>query len=331
MTIVSTYYATKKRRYGFHENWYTATVYIQNLALIDFLYCLVLMIKWVYEINMHIRHYANDENGNHNLYEKDTLFCNVFVHLQIFLGLCDKWAIVVIGITRAIAITNNLKWENICDRKRNVAAFILFPWIVSIVICYIYDGIYDGPDGTEDIFSRNMNTGVCAAVEIRAEDMFKYILNFSLETTLIIFSYLYIFFYVTKQSRLSKSNTSGNFFDQNIQRFRLRNIRAAKTMAMIAFSSIFLSLPMFVTILLYHMKTISNDSYSLWGLISLNIFILQYSNNLFIYVWRKDENMCAIMDIVPLVNPKCITKTQKHKMTERANEINECCNKKLIK
>ena len=80
---------------------------------------------------------------------------------------------------------------------------------------------------------------------------------------------------------------------------------------------------MFVTVLLYQLKMISSDTYSVWVIISLNILILQYSNNLFIYVWRKDENWSAIMDIVSLVYPKCITKTQKKNMNERVNEINQ--------
>ena len=104
---------------------------------------------------------------------------------------------------------------------------------------------------------------------------------------------------MTKESYQSKSNHATNS-DDDTQKIVSRNIRATKTMAMIAFSSILLSLPILVLILIYQDNKLSEDTYSLWSMIFYNVMIFQYSNNLFIYVWRKDENMLAIMDFLKL-------------------------------
>ena len=315
MTLVSTFYAKTKRKYGFLENWNTATIYIQNLAFIDLLYCLILLIKVIYDIIMHLEHYAKDARDKHQPYKEDAMFCKIFVHLQIFLGTCDKWAIVVIAITRAVAITNNRVWENICDKRRNVVIFVLFPWIWSLGFRFL---------GSNEMFSRNTNTGLCMPEETSRIVLFRFMLHFPVETIIITFSYLYILCYVKGNTQASKE-TDTVFFDENAKSIRKRNMRLVKTMALIAFSSIFLSLPYFVVVILYEMDKISTEAFSLWGLIAYNILIVQYSNNLFIYVWRKDENMWAIMDVIALIFPKCITKTQKQKMKERIDDSNKIC------
>ena len=309
VTLVSTYYARKKRRYGFHENWYTATIYIQNLALIDFLYCLIMLIRWFYFILLQIRQHYNDTKGHHEAYKKDTILCNIFNHLGIFLGTCDNYAIVLIALTRAVAITNNRRWENICDRKRNVAIFVVFPWIWSFVFRSLW---------SQELHSRNADTGFCSPEEITSIIVFRYIFHFPLESVIIFSSYLYIFFYVTRTSEAFNQNETV-FSGENVSLIRSRNIRLAKTMAMIAFSSILLGLPMFVTLLLAEMNMIDKHGHSLWLIITYNVLIIQFSNNLFIYVWRKDEHMCAIMDILSMIFPKCITTEQKIGIDERKN------------
>ena len=85
ITIISTYFAKWKRRYGFDENWRTSTVYIQNLAMINFMYCALKLFQKSYEIHMHLIRYNNDTNGGDTMeYEEDNSFCDIFAHLQIF-------------------------------------------------------------------------------------------------------------------------------------------------------------------------------------------------------------------------------------------------------
>ena len=307
MTIISTYFAKWKRRYGFDKNWRTSTVYIQNLAIINFMYCFLKLFQKSYEIQMHLTRFANSTIGGDNMeYEEDSSFCDIFAHLQIFLGNCDKWAIVVIALIRSFAITNNRKWETICERKRNVCSIVVCPWLLGGIGEFF---------GIKETYTRNENTGVCILKNVNPEIAFKYIIRFSLQSLIIISSYIYIYCYVAKQSR-SKESLHARFGQEQSNISRSRNIGLAKTMSMIGFSSIFLSLPMMFVFILFLIDKIDSNSYSLLGLICYNIMILQYSNNLFIYVWRKDEHMHAILDLLSWMFPFCFRKSHHRKSEE---------------
>ena len=306
ITIISTYFAKWKKRYGFDKNWRTSTVYIQNLAMINFMYCVLKVFQKSYEIKMHLSRYNNDTIGGDNMeYEEDSSFCDIFAHLQIFLANCDKWAIVVLALIRSFAITNNRTWENICERKRNVCSIVVCPWILGGIGEFF---------GIKETYTRNANTGVCILKNVDPEIAFKYIIRYSLQSLLIISSYIYIYCYVAKQS---KESLHVQFGQDQSNLSRSRNIGLAKTMSMIGFSSILLSLPMMLVFLLFLIDKIDSNSYSLWGLICYNIMIIQYSNNLFIYVLRKDEHMYAILDLLPLMFPFCFRKAHQRKLEER--------------
>ena len=137
-----------------------------------------------------------------------------------------------------------------------------------------------------------------------------------MQSLLIISSYIYIYCYVAKQSR-SKESLHIQFGQDQSNLSRSRNIGLAKTMSMIGFSSILLSFPMMFVFLLFLIDKIDSNSYSLWGLICYNIMIIQYSNNLFIYVLRKDEHMYAILDLLSLMFPFCFRKAYRRKSEER--------------
>ena len=154
---------------------------------------------------------------------------------------------------------------------------------------------------------------------VNAEIAFKYIIRYSLQSLLIILSYIYIYCYVKKQSR-SKESLHAQFGQEQSNLSRSRNIGLAKTMSMIGFSSILLSFPMMFVFLLFLIDKIDSNSYSLWGLICYNIMIIQYSNNLFIYVWRKDEHMHAILDLLSWMFPFCFRILHHRKFEERTKD-----------
>ena len=72
--------------------------------------------------------------------------------------------------------------------------------------------------------------------------------------------------------------------------------------------------------LLFETEKLNEATYSHLCLLVYNVWILQHSINLFIYVWRKDENMCAIMDVILIVFPNLVSKSQKKKMDKRMRD-----------
>lgn len=147
LTIVGFYYVKHKRRYRFHENWQTSNIYIFNLAIIDLCFCICITIQVFSAIS-----FMSFENGHRTYYDPESLWCTFSAGFQTFFGVLDSLAITLISLTRAIAVTNNSRWETFCEKKANVIIVFLFPWILSAMV---YLPFYQVK------LSRNVNTGVC--------------------------------------------------------------------------------------------------------------------------------------------------------------------------
>ena len=302
VTIFAFYYAKRKRRHGFHESWCTSTIYVVNLAIIDFLYCLAMLVQYFL-----VLYYTTYEDDNIIFNDTSVWWCTLFFHIQSLLAALDSSAISFISLMRAVAVTSNRKWETLCERKRNVFIFLLCPWIFTLVL---YAPIF------QKLFKRNQEMGWCNPVIQDSTSWYvenaRYVIH-GVVGVPIILSYIYIYWYVSKHSRASKqSNFVLTEDDSNI--VNSRNIQIAKTMAIVAFSSIFLFLPCLLLQILHNLNKIDEHSYTLAAIITHDIFILQYCINLFIYIWRKDDYKRAIIDTFNMVIPTSMQKkeTQRH-------------------
>ena len=298
LTIVSFYYAKHKRRYRFYENWQTSNIYIVNLAIIDFGFCVCIQIQAFSAIS-----FISYENGHRTYDDPDSLWCTFSTHLQLFFGCLDSSAIGLISLTRAIAVTNNKRWEIFCEKKRNVWIVILFPWILSTIL-YI--------PAFQVRLSRDLETGYCYP---KLEELTTWYVKtirlvvHGVMAITIIMSYSYIFFYISKHTRASK-RSSLMLKNENSKLVHSRNIQIAKTMAIVSFSSIFLLIPWCVVQILHVINNIDPEAYTVWHVVTYAILILQYSVNIFIYVWRKDEYRRALTDVLFVILPKCLRKNR---------------------
>ena len=296
LTIVGFYYAKHKRRYKFHENWRSSIIYIINLSVIDFFFCACIQIQVFAALS-----FVSYENGHRIYHDPDSLWCTFSTHSQIFFGILDSSAIALISLTRAFALTNNSQWELICEKKRYVSTFIAFPWIFSILLYFPAFG---------HVFARDVATGFCYP-KIHASwyvENIRYIIH-GTSAIAILFSYCYIYFYVSKYS---KEQNKFNLNSANSKSIHSRNVQIAKTMAIVSFSSIVLMLPWSVVQILHASHMITPETYSLLHVVTYAILILQYSINMFIYVWRKDAYTKAIMDVVYIFLPNFIRKRRRN-------------------
>ena len=294
LTIFSLYYAKRKRRYNFHENWCTSTIYIINLSFIDFLFCVVMLIQFFSAF-----HFMNYDDGKIIFKDTEIWWCTLTVHFQTLLGALDGSAIALISLTRAVAITSNQRWETLCEKKRNVFIFLLSPWIFTLALY--------APTFQQTYKRSQERMGFCYPV--MENSTFGYVEHthvryviYGIIAIAIILSYLYILCYVSRASK--RSNFVLTTKDAEI--INTRNIQIAKTMAIVAFSSIFLFLPWLLVQILRTLKRIDEDTYILSAVITFEIMILQYSINMFIYVWRKDEYRRAIIDGITMIIPKYV-------------------------
>ena len=290
VTILALYYAKRKRRYGFHENWCTSTIYVINLAFIDFMFCVTMLIQVSTPL-----YYMSYEDDHIIFNDTDVWGCTLVTHMQILFGSLDGSAIACISVMRAIAVTSNQKWETLCERKRNVFIFLLSPWFFTLVI-------YAPTFG--QLFKRNRETGYCLPVMEDSTSWYvenvRYVIHGIVGTTIIL-SYFYILCYVSRHSRASKDS---HFIltREDSKLVNSRNIQIAKTMAIVAFSSIFLFLPWLLVQILHNLNRIDEDAYILCSMITYAILSLQYCINMFIYVWKKDGYRQAILDGFTICN-----------------------------
>ena len=310
LTIVSSVIARKRNKYGFRQTWNTSTLHVLNLSIIDFLYSMTCFVHIIYVVCHYARQGMITENGINEIQYRDEQYCTFLRQLQIFLSTGNKWSISLIAVTRTFAIINNKRWENFCDKKRNVVSIILIPWILSILLSSF---------GFQERYNRDKHLLVCVPEKHSSVIPFRFLLLFPIETSIIILSYLCMYFYVAKQSRAYQRKYL-SFNEDTGRLIRARNIRLAKTMGIIGLSSVILCLPVVVVELLFEMEKLNDATYSHLCLLVYNVWILQHSINLFIYVWRKDENMCAIMDVILTIFPNLVSKSQKRKMDKRMRE-----------
>ena len=252
-------------------------------------------------------YYMTYEDDNIIFNDTGVWWCTLLTHMQTFLGALDSSAIAFISLMRAVAVTNNRKWETLCERKSTVIIFLLCPWIFVLVL---YAPIF------QRLFKRNQDIGWCNPVIEDSISWYgenaRYVIH-GVVGVAIVPSYIYIFWYVSKHSRSSKqSNFILTTEDSNL--VNSRTIQIAKTMAIVAFSSIFLFLPWLLVQILHNLNKIDEDAYTLAAIITHDIFILQYCINLVIYIWRKDGYRRAIIDTFNMVIPTSMRRkeTQRH-------------------
>ena len=94
LTIASVIYAKLKSRHEFHEvtQWRSKTVFIINLAVVDFSYCFLVVLMCVHALALYLKE---------DLRESASLSCKIFVIGIQQLATIDGWCIALIAFTRA--------------------------------------------------------------------------------------------------------------------------------------------------------------------------------------------------------------------------------------
>ena len=112
--------AKLKRKCDFHNSWNVVTLFIFNLALVDFLSSLNMTI--IYFQFVFTPSYINDKP-----------LCIGLITFRDIMVLINASAIACIAIVRVIGVTKNIEWENFCDNSSNVNGVVILTWIVGFL------------------------------------------------------------------------------------------------------------------------------------------------------------------------------------------------------
>ena len=107
VTLFVFQYAKLKRKYSFHSSWNVITLFIFNLAFVDFLSSLNMTLIYVQFVFAPAA--INDKS-----------VCVGLITIRDILVLINASAISCIAIVRVIGVTKNIEWENFCDNSSNV-------------------------------------------------------------------------------------------------------------------------------------------------------------------------------------------------------------------
>ena len=105
-------------KYRFHKTWNHVTVFIWNLALIDFLSAVNMTL--IYSLFVF---YPKGINIS--------ALCIPIVILRDIFVLISASSIACISIVTLIGVTKNTMWKNFCDKSSNVTGIIVLAWVIG--------------------------------------------------------------------------------------------------------------------------------------------------------------------------------------------------------
>ena len=184
LTLVAIPHAASHKRYGFHRNYYTTTVFVLHLAFVDLCCCIILGPIYV---SMYLP----------QIWPWGASFCQLVYPIILFFTFIDWASLGLIACTRCINLIKPLTWGNFCDKKRNLLLITLIIWI--------FGGLWTVPDILEPtvILGWNCENGQCSTIKTESVPILSKLVGlvYVVPSTVVIVSYLIILCHVRKSSK----------------------------------------------------------------------------------------------------------------------------------
>ena len=311
-------YAVKLKRHDLHNNFSNSTVFILNLSVIELCHCLFFVVPQGLL-------YFNDRSiiGDHG--------CSIVMSICVLTVTSDMLAMALIATSRYLHISYKDKWNQICDKKRNIILLIFLSWFPGILslpfltVMKFHGTVVSGWDcrygacGFIQSYEYGLNHTSARDDEKTVYHelwniMYFYTLLiplFSITTMLV--SYILIWSKVHKSTKFLVGT------DSMIQILNEREAKMTKAISILMFCSFLCWLPLPVlnlVFLKFEKKDDFDDSddftsshYLLYVIIQ-SVFVSQYALNFFIYISRSDQFRDAFLDGIPLLRRKSTPKIE---------------------
>ena len=309
ITLLAIPYAAKQKRYDLDKNFNTTTVYILNLAFIDFLHCLLFGIPGsIIELSNRVVTFGQ-------------FGCAIIFIGEVATIGADVLGLALIAVARCLNMVCNPKWDDFCNKKRNVLFLMFISWspnLVSLLLLLFMESY-------EIVPGWNCEHGMCSLVETCQRNgqgiggskhinqngkesntrssinvwnllyMYSTCLP-SIAILLTIISYLLIWYKVCQ----SKKQFVGLENRQMSELFAQREMKMTWTIFIIIALNILCWIPYYlIHYLTYEFpniyKEFSTSDYIIFDVL-LNICEAQYAFNFFLYVARHKQYRNAVLD-----------------------------------
>ena len=117
-TLIAFQYARIRKKYRFHKTWNHSTIFIWNLALIDFLSALNMSSLYLIFV------FFPESINNLSL-------CILMITTRDIFVLISTVSLTCIAIITVIGVTNNAALKDFCDNSWNVVLLIIGVWILG--------------------------------------------------------------------------------------------------------------------------------------------------------------------------------------------------------
>ena len=316
-TLIVVPIAAKRKRHQIHKNFNSSTIFILNLLFVDLCHCLFFTLPQGILFLSETPYF-----GEHG--------CKLIMSGGMATIGSDMLSIMMISLSRCLNIAYNQKWNDFCDRKRNLGVLLILVWIPSLCFTIILENLHCiEPEW-------NCETGGCAYVQSCIADEKSLVQNnqsnwdshtvkvFNLQGAMNLYEVGFPIFTVAtmavsyiviwRKVRLSKKNFSeaGGNAPACLSK---REMKITMTILILIISNIICWLPYclfrMVTgyrIFMLQSKTAyyPNNTFDyIMYIISITIFESQYLVNFVLYVIRCTQCRKAFLDGFPL----CMTKS----------------------
>ena len=283
VTLFVFQYAKLKRKYSFHNSWNVVTLFIFNLAFVDFLSSLNMTIIYVQFVFAPAT--INDKS-----------VCVGLITIRDILVLINASAISCIAIVRVIGVTKNIDWENFCDNSSNVNGVVILTWIVGFLF-YIGKLTKVAELSNSEEFDDTFDCGsFFFKLNLSPITLYSEFLAHTLAILIIVVSYAIIAIHVCKSSTSARRSN-------NTQ----KDMRTTKLVLVVGGLYIVQCVPYMIA--RYWFEDTMRVGFFIQFPLALKvcyiIYYTQFSLNIFIYIMRKDDYRSAYVYFMKSVASRC--------------------------
>jgi hypothetical protein len=337
MTLIAIPQAKMYKRHNLDKHFNTSTIFILHLAFIDFCHCLLFIWPQVV-FNLF------------NISPFGAWGCKIIDTSGITTIGADILALALIAVSRCIDMTWKMKWNEFCDRKRNIFLLMfVFCWVPTIfcpvLLYYIkingfepgWNCEYGGcsfiqhcqiEELPEMQYRLHVHQNLQSQIDVKCNFdalnlVYIYTVGIPVVAILIIIvSYLCIWKRVHESSRNFKDS------DHNTRALHNREVKMSLTILILIILTFVLWLPLSLAHLFifdFHTRfAASSGTEYTWFVILFSIFESRFAVNFFFYAARSEQYRNSFLDTlklfsIPLCNRHQITlRTKKHKTTNQS-------------
>ena len=310
MTLIAIPYAARHKRHNLHLHFNATTLFILNLAFVDFFHCL--FFTWPQVI-------FNLSNSS----PFGDWGCKIVDVAGVTSISGDMLGLALVSLSRCLHMTRKQRWNAFCDRKRNISFLFFIAWIPTFTIPFVL--YYIKLNGFEPGW--NCEYGGCAFVqhcEVQEIPQLWYrdnpdyyrdepSCNFKalnlvhiftagapvLAIVIIIGSYICIWYKVHGSVKLFTES------DHSLVILQQREIKMSITILIIIVLTFLLWLPfsllhLFIFDFPVSFAPITRSKYT-WFVILFCVFESSFAMNFFLYAARSDQYRAAFLDVFKLL------------------------------